>query len=109
MENNQITNARDHLANERTYLAWIRTSLSITALGLAVVKFSVFENYSNIVGIILVGLGMLTAILPFMGYKNSEKQLNKGYYKHSSLFVTILTGCIFLVSLLLLVYIIKTT
>ena len=109
MENNQIASARDHLANERTFLSWIRTSISIMALGLAVVKFSVFENYSNIVGIILVSLGMLTAILPFIGYKNSEKQLNKGFYKHSSLLVTILTSFIFLVSVLLLVYIVKTT
>lgn len=25
--------ARDHLANERTYLAWLRTSLAVVALG----------------------------------------------------------------------------
>ncbi|MEJ7675592.1 MAG: DUF202 domain-containing protein [Chitinophagaceae bacterium] len=43
MENNQITSARDHLANERTFLSWIRTSISIMALGLAVVKFSVLK------------------------------------------------------------------
>lgn len=35
--------ARDHLANERTFLAWIRTGLGFTALGVAVERFSRLE------------------------------------------------------------------
>jgi len=31
--------ARDHLANERTFLAWIRTSIAILSLGFVVAKF----------------------------------------------------------------------
>lgn len=34
--------ANDHLANERTYLAWVRTSIGIMAFGFVVVKFSIF-------------------------------------------------------------------
>lgn len=33
---------RDHLANERTLLAWIRTSLAFMAFGIGVEKFAVF-------------------------------------------------------------------
>lgn len=36
------TNASDHLANEQTFLAWIRTSLGVMAFGFVVVKFSLF-------------------------------------------------------------------
>jgi putative membrane protein len=32
----------EHLANERTFLAWIRTGIGIMAFGFVVVKFSVF-------------------------------------------------------------------
>jgi uncharacterized membrane protein YidH (DUF202 family) len=32
--------ARDHLASERTYLAWIRTGLGFVALGIAIERFS---------------------------------------------------------------------
>ena len=32
----------DHLANERTFLAWIRTSIGIMGFGFVVVKFSRF-------------------------------------------------------------------
>ncbi|KAK0387763.1 hypothetical protein NLU13_4008 [Sarocladium strictum] len=35
--------ARDHLASERTYLAWTRTGLGFVALGIAVERFSRFE------------------------------------------------------------------
>jgi putative membrane protein len=31
--------ARTHLANERTFLAWLRTGLSLVAVGLAVASF----------------------------------------------------------------------
>ena len=30
--------ARDHLANERTYLAWLRTALAVVALGAVLAK-----------------------------------------------------------------------
>lgn len=32
--------ARDHLASERTFLAWIRTGLGFVALGIAIERFS---------------------------------------------------------------------
>ncbi len=35
----------DHSANERTYLAWIRTSISIMALGFLIEKFELFVSY----------------------------------------------------------------
>jgi putative membrane protein len=37
-----IRNYRDHAANERTYLAWIRTGITIIALGFLVEKFDLF-------------------------------------------------------------------
>ncbi|KAK9379968.1 uncharacterized protein V2V93DRAFT_372810 [Kockiozyma suomiensis] len=43
--------ARDHLANERNYLAWARTSLSFTTVGLAVT--SAFRGYGD--GVLIAG------------------------------------------------------
>lgn len=37
---NTGSTARDHLASERTFLAWIRTGLGFVALGIAVERFS---------------------------------------------------------------------
>lgn len=41
--NNSGSTARDHLASERTFLAWLRTGLGFIALGIAVERFSQFE------------------------------------------------------------------
>jgi len=117
-------NASDHLANERTFLAWIRTSIGIMAFGFVVVKFSLFvkqismilgkeniihsKGYSGILGIVLVAVGTVTAVLSYMRYINSEKQINEGFYKHSSLLITVLTTFIFLVSVLLIVYLVNS-
>ncbi|KAI7851815.1 hypothetical protein BDC45DRAFT_515110 [Circinella umbellata] len=35
---NKASVARDHLANERTYLAWLRTSLSLITVGVAITQ-----------------------------------------------------------------------
>ena len=61
-------NPRDHLANERTFLAWIRTSISIIAFGLAVFKFTLFEKYSSIVDVIIEAVGVVTTVLPYIYY-----------------------------------------
>lgn len=118
-------NPSDHLANERTFLAWMRTSVGIMAFGFVVVKFSLFvkqislilgktnimqnRGYSAIVGIVLVAVGTVTSILSYIRYRQTEKQLREGSYDHSSLLITVLTAFIFLVSVLLIAYLIDTT
>jgi putative membrane protein len=118
-------NAGDHLANERTVLAWIRTSIGIMAFGFVVVKFSLFlkqislilgkgivdqsKGYSSVAGIVLVIVGVVMSLLSYIKYKKTEKQLDEGYYKHSSLLITILTAFIFIVSVFLIIYLIRST
>lgn len=41
--------ARDHMANERTFLAWIRTSIGIMAFGFVVEKFAIFIKQVNLI------------------------------------------------------------
>jgi len=44
-------NTANHLANERTFLAWIRTSVGLMAFGFVVVKFSLFvKQISLLIG-----------------------------------------------------------
>ena len=37
-----IGDYRDHAANERTFLAWIRTGIAVIAFGVVIEKFNVF-------------------------------------------------------------------
>lgn len=41
---NSGSTARDHLANERTYLAWLRSSLALVLLGVGVERFSTLRK-----------------------------------------------------------------
>jgi len=123
-ENKKNENVRDHMANERTFLAWIRTSIGIMAFGFVVVKFAFFvreitiefgernivhsKGYSGIMGIFLVIVGSIITLLSFFRYKQTAKQLNEGTYSHSSILITMITSIIILVSLLLIVYLTKS-
>ncbi|GJQ13110.1 hypothetical protein GpartN1_g4901.t1 [Galdieria partita] len=49
--------ARDHLANERTWLAWVRTSLTIMGFGLVVVDFLKKNLAGRIISSVLIALG----------------------------------------------------
>jgi putative membrane protein len=118
-------NTSDHLANERTFLAWIRTSIGIMAFGFVVVKFSLFvkqlsillskqnitqsKGYSAFIGIALVAGGAFTSVLSYLRYKKTQNQINNGIYQSSSLIIFILTSVIFLISIFLIVYLVEST
>src|SRR5271157_4090752 len=36
-----VDRARDHLANERTFLAWVRTGIAIVVFGFAIGRFAI--------------------------------------------------------------------
>jgi putative membrane protein len=80
----------DHSANERTYLAWIRTSVAIMAFGFLIEKFDIFISYigkavgdekhfkpslsAELAGLSLFLVGVLiivTATIRFFMYKKS--------------------------------------
>ncbi len=54
--------ARDHLANERTFLAWVRTALAVIGLGVLVGKLVETDGLlAEVIGLLMVafGAGML--------------------------------------------------
>lgn len=114
----------DHLANERTYLAWIRTGIGIMAFGFVVVKFSLFvkqigfalgtkvtvpsHGYSAIIGIVLVAMGVLSILFSFWQYRKTDQQLRSGTYLPSTVLTSVLTGVILLISIVLIAYLIQS-
>jgi putative membrane protein len=49
---------RDHAANERTLLAWIRTGIALMAFGFAIARFGLFLREVARAGQVRVGPGM---------------------------------------------------
>lgn len=119
-----VVNPGDHLANERTFLAWIRTSVALMGFGFVVVKFSLFikqlsivmagkvilpnKGFSGGIGIALVAIGALLAILSYIRYSYTEKQLLNKDYKPSRTLSLLLTIAIVLMSLSLLWYLLPS-
>jgi putative membrane protein len=63
-----IRNFSDHAANERTFLAWVRTSLAVVAFGLALLKIDFIPHHLSVwLGFALVAIGC--AMLALSGYR----------------------------------------
>lgn len=127
-ESARVRNRRVHMANERTFLAWIRTSIGIMAFGFVVEKFALFikqmslalgksdiENalppshgYSSVVGIFLVGLGTLLILLAFVRYKKVERQIDSDTFQPSSILDILLTILVLAVGIFLVTYLIHS-
>jgi len=127
-ESEKVSNRRVHMANERTFLAWIRTSIGIMAFGFVVEKSALFmkqmaiilgkstiENiippsngYSSIIGIFLVGLGTLLVLLAFIRYEKLERQIDTDTFQTSPILDIILTVSILTVGIFLVIYLIHS-
>jgi putative membrane protein len=110
----------DHLANERTFLAWIRTSIAMMGFGFVVVKFTLFikqlslvltdevilpgKGYSSVIGVLLVALGALMALFSFIRYRITERQLADKTYAPSYMLTLLVTITIVVISVLLIIY-----
>jgi putative membrane protein len=68
------------LANERTYLAYLRTSLSLQVAGLAVLQF-LTQAHSSLryaLGIVLVAVGSLMALIGMLRHRSNEQAIRAG-------------------------------
>jgi putative membrane protein len=99
-KNNKSAGPADYLANKRTFLAWIRTSIAMMGFGFVIVKFALFirqitialgekvnvpgKGYSAVIGVTMVALGALMATFAYLRYRNIEKQLKNNIYYPSS-------------------------
>lgn len=115
----------DHMANERTFLAWIRTSIGIMALGFVVEKFALFVKQvtvlsnvkpgndfsvempqagSAITGFLLILLGAVTGLLAYLKFRITSRQIDNENYKPLYGFDLFLTIAVVSAAIMLLVY-----
>ena len=124
-----LRNRRVHMANERTFLAWIRTSIGVMAFGFVVERFTLFikqmafvlgksnieiplpnsHGYSAIAGIYLVSLGALMTVLAFIRYKKVQRLIYEDSYQPASTLNIVLTLSILIIGVFLVIYLIKST
>jgi putative membrane protein len=70
--------ARFSLANERTFLAYQRTSVGLVGAGLAVVHLLDTSWSSRILGILLVVSGAIAAVGGYVRFRGVDAAMNSG-------------------------------
>ncbi len=94
------------LANERTFLAWVRTALALAAGGLGVISLLPDLVGSEFLGILLLGLSFLAAASSYRHWASNEAAMRQGLpLEHSRLpqMMVVGVGLVALVSVVLLV------
>ena len=91
-----MKNVSEHLANERTFLAWLRTAFSLITLGFAGNRFGQyliemrskaergpphFLRGTERVGLGMVMLGTLLMVLSSLNYERTRREIDSGDYR----------------------------
>ena len=110
----------DHLANQRTFLAWIRTGLATITFGFVVERFGLLLrelglknvsaastttiHYSAIIGVALVILGVITMIIALVSFLQIRRSIDQETFRPHAAFEIVLTVLASLIGLLLAIY-----
>jgi inner membrane protein YidH len=119
--------SQQHLANERTFLSWLRTSIALIGLGFIVARFGLFlrefglvvKNTSNsndaavslfghyqssLIGISIIILGIALILLALRNYLTTRSQIEKGFYIPSNFNIFAASLSIVFLGILIIVY-----
>jgi putative membrane protein len=114
----------DHLANERTFLAWIRTSISVIGLGFVVAKFSVwlrqlairFDTQIRVqhtglslpLGIGMMAVGGMLTVIAALRYRRVSKAIEDGETSSDPHVITLVTVMVLAITAALVAYMLAT-
>jgi putative membrane protein len=88
-----IKNLSDHSANERTFLAWVRTSIGVIAFGFLVERFDLFlafaapealknkmsvsrGEFGHYAGLVLIILGMAMIVISAVRFARNAREID---------------------------------
>ena len=112
--------ARDHLANERTFLAWVRTGAAIVVFGFAIGRFSIAlrqltalqghpvhrSGISVWMGATSIVLGVAMVVGGLFRYRATRERLEQGTFEPAGFVLDLVTVLTVLFGLVLAGYLI---
>jgi putative membrane protein len=112
--------ARNHLANERTFLAWVRTGIGVVVFGFAIGRFGIalreffqLEGHptkttglSVWFGMVSIALGVLLILGGLLRYHQTFRQIEAGEFEPAGLLVNLVGIVTALVGIGLAVYLV---
>lgn len=132
-EKQKTDRSQQYLANERTFLSWVRTSIALIGLGFIISKFSFFltefqiiiqrysvdspelnlyrsqstiDQISNWIGIGTVSLAILLILFAMKNYLNTHKSIKTQTYSPNQKTIYFTTAIIILLSVFVFVYLV---
>ena len=115
MRDPKIDRQREHQANERTFLAWLRTSIALIGFGFAIARFGLFLRQfqtaqqpaqthpffnSETLGLGLVLFGIITIALAAWRYNQVLWQIERGDYRPNRWMIWTTTAIVMLLGIL---------
>lgn len=104
--------ARTHLANERTFLAWLRTGLSMIALGLGAAQFLERDLIPGlpvvlILSSFLVLCGIAIAIFGGIHHAQSRERIERGEIQAQTIGTRLAISVIVVVGILAMILVVE--
>jgi len=124
-----IRNFSDHAANERTFLAWIRTAIAVMAFGFLVARFNLFlriaaeslaaggraaaavpgGGFGGVAGIVLIGAGTVMVALAALRFLRTARAIDSAAPQTEGARVDLaLAGMMVVLGIALVVYLTQT-
>jgi putative membrane protein len=114
--------ASDHLANERTFLAWVRTGAAIIVFGFAIGRFSIAMRQlaalqghalrsaviSVVMGSFTIIAGVALVVAGLARYRKTRAQLSAGTFEPAGFVLDLITVLTVVFGLVLAGYLIYT-
>ena len=121
-DNANSNRARDHLANERTFLAWVRTGAAIVVFGFAIGRFSIAmrqltalqghavrtPGISVWMGSFTIVAGVALVVAGLARYRKTRAQLDAGTFQPAGFVLDLITILTVVFGLALAGYLIYT-
>ena len=113
--------ATEHLANERTFLAWVRTSIAVISLGFVVAKFGLWlermpgaptsppvhgSGWSMPIGAGMMISGALLCILAAWHHRRTTHEIEQGKVKPAYALVIFVGGLVMVLAAVMISYLV---
>ena len=116
--------ATEYLANERTFLAWIRTCIAVISLGFVIARFGVWlrelaaridpkiqgrsTRFSLLVGVAMMAFGSALTLLAAWRYHGINRAIDRGEFQADRGLVVIVTIAVTLLGVVMITYLLAT-
>ncbi len=111
--------ASEYLANERTFLAWIRTSIAVISVGFLITRVALWaatavtgkerlldwRGTSTFMGLALMALGAVLAVLAVWRYHVVNRAIDAGQVKADRGLIILVTALVVLLALGMMVFV----